>query len=342
MAKARGFWENRAMNSFRYRVGCVRLALAAWALAGALPNGASAVSAPATPVTIRLATYNVRSYFSDNRLVDGVYLHDWPKPEDEKTALRAVIRAAHPDVLAMEEMGLAPYLEELQRDLATEGLKYPYSTLVNGPDPDRHVAVLSRLPLAEVDAHADIPYQLGKGTSQVHRGLLEVHFVTAGVPWTLYVVHLKSKLTEVSFDPQSARERDAEAVAVRDVIRQRQPLTGAELVAVVGDFNDTRDSPPLKRFLELDGKPLLRAAPALDSRGEAWTLSYPRADTYDRCDFILLSAALAPAQKGGAVVDIPAATEASDHRMVWADLVFPPPPEAPAKTPAAKTASAGP
>ena len=281
----------------------------------------------AGPVTIRLATYNLRNYVSTGRLVDGQYLKDWPKPEAEKTALRAVIRQAQPDVLAMEEMGDAKELGELQRDLGTEGLVYPYSALVNGPDPDRHVAVLSRLPFAQVHTYENVTYKLGSTTEMAKRGLLEVDFVTAGQPWALYVLHLKSKLPEAgdgATDPLSANHREGEAQAMRDLVRKQQPLTAGARVAVVGDFNDTRDSATLKRFLELDGKPLLRIAPAADARGQTWTFTYTRADTYERIDFVLLSAALADWQKGtGRVVDIPASDAASDHRMVWVDLAFP-------------------
>jgi endonuclease/exonuclease/phosphatase family metal-dependent hydrolase len=259
-------------------------------------------------------------------MVDGQYLKDWPKPEAEKTALRTVIRAVKPDVLALQEMGDAKELEELRHDLATEGLEYKYSALVNGPDPDRHVAVLSRLPFAKVQEYANVSYKLEAGYNEVSRGMLEVDLVTAGHPWALYVVHLKSRLIEENdpTDPLSEKRREGEALVLRNMVRQQQPLAAGALVAVVGDFNDTRDSAAVKRFVELDGKPLLEMAPAADGRGETWTFTYPRTDTYERIDFVLLSEALAPWVKGsGHVADIPAAAQASDHRMVWVDLAFP-------------------
>jgi endonuclease/exonuclease/phosphatase family metal-dependent hydrolase len=285
---------------------------------------AAAVSAGQT-ITLRLATYNVRNYNLIDRRIDGAFKPNWPKPEEEKTALRAVIRAAHPDILAMEEMGLEPQLEELRRDLASEGLTYTYSALVHGPDPDRHVAILSRVPLAAVHPQESIAYKTDGEQKQVSRGLLEVDLVTNGHPWALYVVHLKSRLTETPGDPQAATQRDGESRVLRDLVRQQQPLAGGALVAVVGDFNDSRDSPAVKRFTELDGKPLLTIAPTVDSRGETWTMGYARADEYDRSDYILLSSTLAPLQKSpGGIEDIPESEAASDHRLVWVDLVFPP------------------
>jgi len=287
----------------------------------------SAPTDAAKPVTVRLATYNVRNYNTSSRPVDGQYLKEWPKPEAEKAALRAVILKARPDVLAMEEMGDAKELGELQRDLGIEGLDYPYSVEVSGPDPDRHVAVLSRLPFAQTHTYENVTYKLGSTTEVAKRGLLEVDFVTAGQPWALYVMHLKSRLPEDYDgipDPESANHRQGEAMAMRDLIRTREALAAGARVAVVGDFNDTRDSVTLKRFLELDGKPLFQMAPAADSRGQTWTFIYPKADTYERIDFVLLSAALEPSLKGpGRVMDIPESDEASDHRMVWVELKFP-------------------
>ncbi len=308
-----------------------------------LARGATAPAPPASvvpvvssrPVVLRVATYNVRNYVSTDRMVDGKYNPNWPKPEAEKTALRAVIRQAHPDILALEEMGTAPYLEELRRDLATEGLDYPYSTLVLGPDPDRHVALLSRVPLAQTHSRENISFKLGGATELVKRGLLEADFVTNGQVWSLYVVHLKSRLTEIASDPESAAEREGEARTLRDLIRQEHTLTAGtgtaapELVAVVGDFNDAKDAPTLQRFLELNAKPLFLAAAAVDSRGETWTLYYPKADQYEHSDYILLSPALAPLQKNkGGIIDGPDSLRASDHRLVWVDLTFPPPPAA--------------
>ncbi|NTU85352.1 MAG: hypothetical protein HGA45_39375, partial [Chloroflexales bacterium] len=65
-----------------------------------------------------------------DRMVEGTYRQAYPKPEAAKQAMRAVIRALDADVIALQEMGSRPYLEELQRDLASDGLKYPYAELL--------------------------------------------------------------------------------------------------------------------------------------------------------------------------------------------------------------------
>jgi len=289
------------------------------------PPAAPLAAAQAAGGVLRLATYNVRNYNSIDRHIDGEFKPHWPKPEEEKTALRAVICDAHPDILAMEEMGGEAELAELQRDLAKSGLNYPFSAIVTGPDvdPDRHVAVLSRVPLEAVHVRENIPFKLGGVANHVLRGLLEVDFTNNGRHWALYVVHLKSRLSSNPADPQSAAEREGEARAVRDIVRKEQPLDFGALVAVVGDFNDARDSAALKRFTELDGKPLLKIVADGDSRGETWTSVYGRADEYDRSDYILLSPSLLALQaRRGRIEDIPESSVASDHRLVWVDLAF--------------------
>ena len=74
--------------------------LAAWLLLTVTP------SARAERLTV--ATYNLENYLSTDRMVEGTYHHDYPKPETEKTALRAVIKSLNADVIAFQEMGSLP------------------------------------------------------------------------------------------------------------------------------------------------------------------------------------------------------------------------------------------
>ena len=67
--------------------------------------------------TLTVATYNIENYGPANRMTEAGFRKDYPKPEAEKRALRAVIRALHADVLVLQEMGGQPYLDELRRDL---------------------------------------------------------------------------------------------------------------------------------------------------------------------------------------------------------------------------------
>ena len=64
---------------------------------------------------LRIATYNVRNYTAADRMVREVYRPEYPKPENEKSALRAVIKALDADVLALQEMGGEPYARVARR-----------------------------------------------------------------------------------------------------------------------------------------------------------------------------------------------------------------------------------
>src|SRR5476651_1094085 len=131
------------------------------------------VLAAAPAETLTLATYNVENYGSVDRMTEAGYRRDYPKPEAEKTALRAVIRALGADVLALQEMGSADALEELRRDLRAEGLDYGHTAFLEAADADRHLALLSRRPFLAVRSHPDLAFAYRGGRERVKRGLLE-------------------------------------------------------------------------------------------------------------------------------------------------------------------------
>ncbi len=274
---------------------------------------------------VKVATYNLRNYLEEDRMVDGRWRQSYPKPEKEKAALRTIIREVNPDILAVQEMGPEPYLLELQRDLEREGVVYPYATLLQGSDENRHLALLSRLPfetIAHDAAQPDFPY-FGERLP-VKRGILEARFRQGGGRWHLFVVHLKSRYTDNPEDPESALRRRSEARATRDVIRNRLPPETDPRYLVLGDFNDSPVSSPVRHFLSVSGRILTRIVPAADSRGETWTHFYAREEVYSRVDFVLASPAMLDCVKGGRgrVIDLPGALQASDHRMVVVEIEF--------------------
>jgi endonuclease/exonuclease/phosphatase family metal-dependent hydrolase len=268
--------------------------------------------------TFTIATYNVENYVAAGRRVEGVYRPAYPKPEAAKQALRAVIRALDADVLALQEMGPAAYLEELQRDLRAGGVDYPHAALAEAADADRHVAVLSRLPLLRVQTQTGLEFRYFDGREKVKRGVLEVDLAATGGEVTLFVVHLRSRFTERADDPGSALCRAGEAEAIRDHVLRRFPNPAAARFLVLGDCNDTKDSKPL-RLLTKRGKTAITALlDAADPRGETWTYTYFKDDTYGRVDHVLVSPGLVSSVAGGRaqIYDGPGVREASDHRPV--------------------------
>lgn len=275
--------------------------------------------------TLTVATYNVENYVATNRMTEAGYRKDYPKPEVQKTALRAVIRALGADVLVFQEMGAEPYLEELRRDLRTEGLDYPEALVLEAADADRHVALLSKRPLAAVVRHGALEFPYFGAKERVKRGLLEVRVTLGGEDVTLFALHLKSRFTDRPDDPRSALRREGEAVAIRDAVLRRFPTPAAARFVILGDFNDDKASRTVQRLLRRGQTVVAELLPATDARGESWTHAYRKEDSYTRVDHILVSPGLRGAIVGGAarIHDGDGVAEASDHRPVVVTLELP-------------------
>ncbi|MEZ5278272.1 MAG: endonuclease/exonuclease/phosphatase family protein [Opitutaceae bacterium] len=268
--------------------------------------------------SVRVATYNLQNYLAMDRRVDGTFRPDYPKPESEKTALRRVIRSVEPDILALQEMGPRPYLEELWRDLETEGLVYPYRVLLEAADEERHTAVLSRIPFVENRSIDLLHFRYFDGKEAVKRGLIELVFECEGERWSLFVVHLKSRYTDREDDPESGIRRVGEARAIRDVILERYPDPSAGAFMIAGDLNDTKGSRSLNALLKRGGTEISRAVPAINQWGQTWTHYYGKEEVYSRADYLPVSAASSSRVVGGrGAVRTDVAARASDHRLVW-------------------------
>jgi len=293
-----------------------------WFAAVAMLLAAGAASAD----TLSLATYNVRNYGPANRVLADGFHPDYPKPEAEKAALRRVICAMNADMLVLQEMGTAPYLEELRRDLRADGCDYRYSFLATASDPDRHVALLSKRPLKSV-ATVELPFAYFGGTERVKRGVLVAVVATGMGDVTVFGVHLKSRLTERADDPESKIRRNAEATAVRDAVLKRFPAPAHSEFVIIGDCNDSKASKALARLRHRGHTPIAELLPAADSHGESWTYAYAHEDAYERIDHVLVSEALRGHVRGGVahIIDGASVEAASDHRPVFVQFDLGPP-----------------
>ncbi|MBN1403468.1 MAG: endonuclease/exonuclease/phosphatase family protein, partial [Opitutales bacterium] len=263
--------------------------------------------------------YNVRNYNVCDRVVDGAWTPAYPKPEVEKAALRAVLREVSPDVVMLQEMGGAAFLEELRQDLSAEGLLYPFSVSMLADDDERCLCILSKLPFAAILEHKELPFTVRGEKMSVRRGLLGVTFLSdAGREWRLYNAHLKSRYGSDK-DPLGNRlEREGEARAVRERILK----DGAELWLLGGDMNDTPGTGTWRRLCGKGGEKTGVDLRPLDSNGECWTYFYSSQDTYERIDMLLCSPLLFPALEAGSakICDSEKAMQASDHRLVYVDM----------------------
>jgi endonuclease/exonuclease/phosphatase family metal-dependent hydrolase len=267
---------------------------------------------------ITVAAYNIQNYTVADRMVDGVYRRAYPKPEKEKAALRTVITNLKPDVLALEEMGPQPYLDDFQRELKRAGQDFSYAVVLEAADADRHVALLSKIPFKQVRRHDQVRIRYFGQSDVVKRGVLEVIFATNEGDLSVFVIHLKSKLTERKDDPESARRRALEAEAVRDLVLARYPDPAKARFMIVGDWNDTRGTRPIRALQKRGDTVIGELVDATDSRGETWTHFYRKEHSYSQLDYLLVSPGLKPLVDGGRgkIQDGPGSLEGSDHRAI--------------------------
>lgn len=288
---------------------------------------AAAASAAAEP--LRVASYNLENYNLTDRMTADGFAKNAPKPEKAKTALRTVIRAMNADVLAVQEIGGAPFVEELRRDLASDGLNYPYTVTLDGPDPHRRLAVFSKKPFIKTNLFARIETGFAIPSPEEHvavvnRGLLGVDIAAGKTTLRIYTVHLKSRLTRDKRDPRAEGERLAEALAIIRTLGDKP----AHETLLLGDFNDAPNTATLTAFT----KPPIgyTRLDTVDSRGENWTYRNDKKGFFDRSDYAFTSATLRPRVTRSRAYEHPKTAEASDHRPVVIDFDFP------ADAPAAK------
>ena len=276
---------------------------------------------------IRVASYNVENYLVMDRMVSGRWQEDYPKPLKERRIIRSVINQTNPDILAIQEMGEAVYLQELWGDLnRTKGTEFKYSAWLTGQEEGekRHLALLSKIPFTKLDEPMDLSFKYFEGRRSPSRGLLEVEFKTGDTKWSLFNLHLKSKWTERPDDPEAAIRREKEARAIRDYIRTKFPPYTDPHYLVLGDFNDHKNSAPLRRFLQVNNSSLTQMIQCSDQQGHFWTHYWDKQDSYARFDYLLASPQLFKklvpdsAKIGGFHLCL----LGSDHRIVFADFNF--------------------
>src|SRR5258707_12370475 len=96
---------------------------------------------------IVFCTYNVRNYLGQSSAP-----RTKPKPEKEIEVLIQVIRDINPDILGICEMGPPDMFEDFKARMQKAGLGYTDSEYLQGDDPDRHLAIVSRFPIASRDS----------------------------------------------------------------------------------------------------------------------------------------------------------------------------------------------
>jgi endonuclease/exonuclease/phosphatase family metal-dependent hydrolase len=247
---------------------------------------------------------------------------------EAKKKVRESVRAINPDVLALQEIGNPAALEELRASLKAEGVNFPYWEHVAGHDTNIHVAILSKFPFTARHPRTNETFLLSGRRYHVSRGFADVDIqVSSNYSFTLISGHLKSRRPVGSGDESELRLEEGRLL--REVIEQRLAADPAANIVVLGDFNDTKDSPTLKTILGRGWRKLVDTRPAErngdgcqpgNTRNITWTHYFSTEDSYTRIDYLLLSPGMAFEWLTNEtyVLALPDWGVASDHRPITA------------------------
>jgi len=280
----------------------------------------------ATAETFRVAAYNVETYLDQPTETRHV------KTAESKAKVQESILALKPDILSVEEMGSVSALTELRNSLKAGGLDYPYWEHVTGADTNIHVAILSKFPITARRSHTNENFLLSGKRFKVSRGFGEVDIqINTNYTLTVLAAHLKSKRAVAEADEKELRFQEAKLL--REKIDARFAENPNANLVVLGDFNDSKDSPSTKvvigrgknklidtRPAERNGDNAPNENPAYEPRNITWTHHFGKEDTYSRIDFILISPGLAKewVTNETYVGTIPNWGVGSDHRPILA------------------------
>jgi endonuclease/exonuclease/phosphatase family metal-dependent hydrolase len=247
-----------------------------------------------------------------------------------------VIKDLAPDVLATVEVEDRLTLKGFSDVLlpAVGGTPYGHVMVIDGNDDrgiDVGVLVRDGLDIVSMRSHVDDIDAKGEVFSRdCAEYLIEG---PAGSRVRVLVNHLKSKGYGNPRDNDAKRRRQAVRVAQ---IYKAARKAGEEHVAVVGDFNDTPDSAPLRPLLSTTDLQDITESSHFAGDGRPGT--FGNGTKSQKLDYILLSPKLFDAATGGGIFrkgvwggkngtlwehypDMTSTADAaSDHAAIWADL----------------------
>jgi len=280
----------------------------------ALVTLACSLAVGETSNSFTIASYNVENWV----LMDRKGKPNQPKPESERAAVMEVISSVKPDVLGVIEIGSKKELAELSDGLHKHGLDYPHSEWVQGADETRHVALLSRFPIAERFTRTDYTYDLNGKPTHIQRGILDVSIkVNNQYSFRAILVHLKSR--RVTEEGNQAVMRLEEAKLLRTHVGKVLKKDPSLNLIVMGDLNDVPESEPIRTVIGEPPFQLIDLIPR-DSKGGASTHLWRWKKEWSRIDYLLVSPGMSNEFVTGSarMADVPEWYKASDHRAVYA------------------------
>lgn len=282
---------------------------------------ADKIEVPSAPVIF--VVWNVRNYSldpqPDNAGKPG-------KTADAADAVAETIAKISPDIVGLCEIGSRRDLANLALRLERKGLALPHSAWVEGPDEQRHLALLSRFPIVETAHDTRSEFTIGGRTHRVQRGFLDCTVgIRPGFGLRVLGAHLKSRRIVPDFDQADFRRQ--ESLLLRRRIGEILENDPATPLLVFGDMNDTKNSPVVAGLLGRAGSPGALAPLAMtDKNGDAWTYHWAQTDEYSRVDYVMVSRALRPLidRRRSRIHMDRGWQSASDHRPLVVTFKLPP------------------
>ncbi len=247
-----------------------------------------------------------------------------------------VLKDLKADICCMVEVENREVLESFNSEMLGTR-KFNYEMLIDGNDPRGiDVGLLSNYPIKNIRTHI-FDKEKPKSKSRIFsRDCLEVELEFSKTK-SIHILcnHFKSKGFSLSQSGSDAR-RKLQANRVKQILKENYDLK-KDWVFVMGDFNDTSNSKPLKELLAIpDLFDVLQLEFKNDMR-KRWTYHYK---SFEQIDYILVSKPLkdvfikAGVERQG-IFDLEKLTKgaeksyktitsssnaASDHGAVWADF----------------------
>ncbi len=193
---------------------------------------------------ITLATYNIKNLF-DGVQNDGKE-PEKPKPEDELIALSDAIHDINADVIALEEVETKGTLQKFN-DKYLKDMNYKIVLRESGDPRGIDVAVLTKIPILSIKSHKNVKINVpNQQPSTFSRDLLQVKMKADNYQFTLFVTHLKSKIG----GDQADAKRKAEAMKIRQFVKEFAKANPKENYLLAGDFNDIYTADSLQHLLD--------------------------------------------------------------------------------------------
>ena len=266
---------------------------------------------------VRVATFNVRNLFDD---VDDPYYADETtraKPRVELEHLAATINEIDAEVMALQEVESRGYLQRFN-DVFLGDMSYEIVHYAGNDGRGSGLAVLTRVPVGRVVSHRHLtlPGSTEDAPRKFSRDLLCVELRhPLSPPFEVWVTHLKSKRGGAA---ETEPQRLAEARAIRALLADRLEDAPTARILVMGDFNDTRNSNPIRHLLGDD------SLESFHDMLPATAVTYTRKPYREMIDFIFASptAARDYVPKSYRIHARALSKSGSDHNAVIAEFEF--------------------